>query len=73
MFDYDERKVDGEAHSPVFEARAIVRSTLEELNGLIVMKEAKGTSIKAAREAAAKRVLQYLLSKESPKVQTPLP
>lgn len=44
-------------------------SVLEELSGLILVKEAKGSSIKAAREGAAVKVKQYLLSKEVSKLQ----
>lgn len=52
-----------------FEARCIVTSRLKELAGLILVKEAKGSSIKAAREGAAVKVRQYLLSKDRHNVQ----
>eukprot|EP00752_Nemacystus_decipiens_P002257 g2138.t1 len=70
VFTYDERKIkrpDGFA----FEARCIVSSLLKELSGLIVVKEAKGSSIKAAREGAAVKVKMFLLSKEVSKLQQP--
>ncbi len=69
VFDYDERKIKlPGATSSVFEARCMVLSELKELSGLILMKEARGASIKAAREGAAGKVKQFLLSKEVPKV-----
>lgn len=70
MFEYDERKAGGPAHESVFEARCIVWSKHEQLPGLILVKEAKGGSIKSARENAAVKVVQYLLSKEASKVQS---
>lgn len=69
VFEYDERRVAGPSSASLFEARCIVRSNLEELAGLILVKEAKGSSIKAAREGAAVKVKVYLLSKEISKVQ----
>lgn len=69
VFEYDERRVSWPANVSVFEARCIVRSRLEELAGLILVKEARGSSIKAAREGAAVKVKVYLLSKENSKVQ----
>lgn len=56
-------------NSVVFEARCIVSSRLTELAGLILVKEARGHSIKAAREGAAVKVRQYLLSKDASTVQ----
>ncbi|CAN0178898.1 unnamed protein product [Ectocarpus sp. 6 AP-2014] len=70
VFEYDERKLKGSGvNTCFFEARCIVTSRLEELAGLILVKEAKGSSIKAAREGAAVKVRQYLLSKDMSKVQ----
>lgn len=60
--EYDERKATGEAHLPVFEARCILSSRTKELNGLILVKAAKGGTIKAAREAAAAKMIQVLLA-----------
>lgn len=57
----------GPAHETIFEARCTVSSKQEELSGLIVYKDAKGKSIKAAREAAALKVVHYLLAKEGAK------
>lgn len=70
VFEYDERKLPGLAHETVFESRCIVSSKKAELEGTILCKEAKGASIKAAREASAKKVVQYLLSKDSGKAQS---
>ncbi|CBN78074.1 DEAD box helicase [Ectocarpus siliculosus] len=57
VFEYDERKLKGSGvNTCFFEARCIVTSRLEELAGLILVKEAKGSSIKAAREGAAVKV-----------------
>ncbi|CAM9621477.1 unnamed protein product [Scytosiphon promiscuus] len=69
VFEYDERRVPGPPNASLFEARCIVRSNLAELEGLILVKEARGSSIKAAREGAAVKVKIYLLSKENSKVQ----
>ncbi|CAN0202320.1 unnamed protein product, partial [Ectocarpus fasciculatus] len=70
VFEYDERKVKGSGvNTCFFEARCIVTSRLKELAGLILVKEAKGGSIKAAREGAAVKVRQYLLSKDRHNVQ----
>ena len=67
VLEYDERRLSlsgqGQAQD-VFEARCFVWSRLEELKGLIVVKEAKGVSIKAARERAAQKIVQYLLYRE---------
>lgn len=74
MFAYDERKIKrlDVANGSAFEARCIVSSLLKELSGLILVKEAKGSSIKAAREGAAVKVRQCLLSMEISKLQQPL-
>lgn len=40
-------------------------SKLDELAGLILVQEARAGSIKAAREGAAKKVVQYLLDKQA--------
>lgn len=58
---YDERKLPGPAHAPVFEARCIMAATVDGFTGLILHREAMGSSIKAAREAAAKKVVQHFL------------
>lgn len=64
VFEYDERRLPGNAHETVFEARCFVWSKVDELKGLIASKEAKGTSIKSSREAAAQKMIQYLLQKD---------
>lgn len=74
MFAYDERKIRrlDIANGSAFEARCIVSSLLKELSGLIVVKEARGPSIKAAREGAAVKVKMWLLSLQVSKLQQPL-
>eukprot|EP00903_Cladosiphon_okamuranus_P019581 g18009.t1 len=74
VFAYDERKIRSSdvPNGLAFEARCIVSSLLKELSGLILVKEARGHSIKAAREGAAVKVKQYLLSKEVSHLQQPL-
>lgn len=74
MFAYDEIKVRtfDVANGSAFEARCIVSSQLKELAGLILVKQARGSSIKAAREGAAVKVKNYLLSKEISNLQRPL-
>lgn len=64
VFEYDERRLPGNAHETVFESRCFVWSKVDELKGLIASKEAKGTSIKSSREAAAQKMVQYLLLKD---------
>lgn len=74
MFAYDERKIRrlDVPNGSAFEARCIVSSLLKELSGLILVKEARGASIKAAREGAAVKVKMYLLSKEVSNLRQPL-
>ena len=68
VFDYDERKIMlPSSNTSVFEARCMALSRLKELEGLILYKEARGASIKAAREGAAAKVRQHLLAKDVPK------
>lgn len=55
---------------PIFEARCFVSSKMDELDGLILVKEAKGASIKAAREAAAGKVVQLLLAQPTATAQS---
>lgn len=74
VFAYDERKIRcfDVPNGSAFEARCIVSSLLKELSGLILVKEARGPSIKAAREGAAVKVKHFLLSMEVSKLQQPL-
>lgn len=63
--EYEDRRGAGPAHTPCFECRCFVSSQIEELEGLILVKEGKGSSIKAAREAAATKVVKVLESQPS--------
>ena len=59
---YDERKEPSWYDSQMFRARCLVSSQPPgELGGLLLVKEGRGLSLRAAREAAALKAVQYLL------------
>lgn len=60
---YDEREEPSWYDGQMFRARCLVSSCQpgEEQKGLLLVKEGRGLSLKAAREAAAVKALQYLL------------
>lgn len=62
LVEYEDRRWGGPAHIPVFESRCFLSSRIEGMNGIILMKEGKGSTIKAAREAAAYEVVKVLKS-----------
>lgn len=58
---FDERKEPSWYDGQMFRARCVVSSQPGELKGLLLVKEGRGLSLKAAREAAALKAVQYLL------------
>lgn len=58
---YDERKEPSWYDGQMFRARCVVSSQPGEVKGLLLIKEGRGLSLKAARESAAAKAVQYLV------------